>query len=160
MIKINKYTFYTYQEINDNSIINELDSNSKSKFIHNLKERLIQSKSSKEISFNNAYLVKCNNSIIGYVFLSQQKNNNIYIEYLILKEYRHMGHATNMMRELVDYIFKNYDNLENIRLSIDPSNIFSLNVASNLGFYCDEDSYFNDKLEFVLDNYYYNNLKR
>lgn len=152
MIKINKYSFFSYSEINDSKILNELDTNSKSKFIHEIKARLLLSKSSEDIIFNNAYLVKLKDNIVGYIFISKEKNKNIYIEYLILKDYRNMGLATDITNELVNYIFENNLNLESIHLSIDPSNINSINVANKLGFICDENSYYQDKLEYILEN--------
>lgn len=151
MIKINNYNYYTYDEIDNTSIMNELTTNSKSDFIHGIKERLLQSKNNSDIVFNNAYLVEHENNIVGYVYLSRQQHNNIYIEYLIIKDHRKKGHATNILDELIEYLFENNPDLESIHLSIDPSNIKSINVAEKLGFICDEDTYFDDKLDYILE---------
>lgn len=127
---------------------------SKSKFISQIENRL-EIKENNDI-FNHGYLVKLNNNIIGYIYISAIKKDNIYLEYLIKDEYRNKGYATILINEITNYIFESY-NIEEIRLNISKDNIKSQKVALNNGYILedDEEYLYNEKADFVINNPYY-----
>lgn len=146
-----------FDKTKDNEILQEIAGNSKSKFIFNVIERL--NVSSENSVFNNAYVTLSNDKYIGYIYLSPVKNDNIFIEQMIFKNFRNKGYGYKIMTHLIDYLFANY-NLACINLSIDKDNIPSIIHAEKLNFYLDEDSVYEDKLLFTLDNPNYIDKKR
>lgn len=142
-----------FNKTTDTYVFKEINGNSKSNFIFNVTNRLENSKYYD--FFNNAYVIEQFNEIIGYIYISNKKNNNIYIEYLIFKNYRKKGYAYKVLDGLIDYIFNQYSDIEFINLSIDESNIASINLAEKLDFVLDDDSIYLDKLLFIKDNPYF-----
>ena len=82
-------------------------------------------------------------------------NDEVFLEYAVLKEYRGMGYASDLVREVSSYLFENY-NIKSIRLDIDPSNKNSILVANSCGFNLDEEDYesknYVGKMQFVKDS--------
>ena len=90
-------------------------------------------------------------------------NDEVFLEYAILKEFRGMGYASDIVREVTQYLFENY-NLRSIRLDIDPSNKNSILVANACGFILDEEQFesrnYIGKMQFIKENDSYISKRR
>ena len=132
------------------------------KYISKIKDRLLSSMNNKNI-FNNAFIVMDKNTPIGYLFIFDKKNDDIYIEYAICKNMRNNGYATRLVNEITNYLCINY-NIKSIKLNIDQSNIASIKVAEKCGYELDYDDFENGnylgKMDFVKDNYNYIDKRR
>lgn len=145
----------------DKWFIDEINGNSKSDFIHEIEERLtLQKPTSDEIELTKGYLVEYNGEIVGYVYFTNKANGKMYFEYLVLKQFRGQGIGSNILDNVTDYVLElNTDVLE-LRLSIDKSNLASMKAAESNCFILDEDTYDQDKLEFIKTNPYYVSRRR
>ena len=74
------YNEEKYKEIIDEFVLGT----SKSSFVHNIRERLMASKNIKDFSFQTAYLVLDNNNPIGYIYISQKVNDDVFLEFSVL----------------------------------------------------------------------------
>ena len=90
-------------------------------------------------------------------------NDEVFLEYSILKEYRGKGYGSNIIREITDYLFEKH-NIRSIRLDIDPSNRNSINVAQACGYAVDEDEFeshnYIGRMQFVRENAFYVSKRR
>lgn len=159
MVNIENMIIRNFDRENDNNILNEIKGNSKSNMIHQIEERLLTSRKVDSLEFDNAYLVDIDNKTVAYIYLSGKSKQVIYFECLILKEYRNKGLGKYILENISNYIFMNNEDLKEIKLSIDRSNIPSMKVAESVGYVCDDD-YMNEKLDFIMDNPYYINYKK
>lgn len=162
-IQLETFTLKRYNEIEHKSLKDELETGpSSSKFIHQIEERLEQSKNSEKI-YQSAYVVEKQETQIGYVFISSMHADEVFLEYSVLKEFRGMGYARQLVTELTDYLFENH-NIKSIRLDIDPSNTKSISVANACGFYVDEEDFesrnYIGKMQFVKENEFYISKRR
>ena len=86
---------------------------------------------------DNTFIISdYNNNYIGYLSMSEKITNREYLEsislyYAINKKYRSIGHATNILKELSDYLLNEVDMLV---LMIDKNNIGSTKAAINASF--------------------------
>ena len=78
------------------------------------------------------------NEPIGYVYISNNVKDEVFLELSILKYKRNMGYGSMIINELSDYLFNNY-NIRCVKLDIDPSNINSIKIVEACGFLFDED---------------------
>lgn len=115
----------------------ELIGNSKSKFVHQVEERIDASEDN--TIFGNAFLVSCGDLPIGYLYISSMPRDYIFLEYLLISEVRGKGYGKNMLQEIEDYLFENYSRLKEIHLDIDNSNIASQTIAEYVGYYAEPD---------------------
>lgn len=122
-----------------------------SKIIPQVEERLLNSRNVDTLEFSNAYLVNINSNIVGYIYLSEMRKNIIYIDYLILKNFRKKGIGFYTMDIIRNHLLENNTNLKEIRFNIDKSNLGSILLADKLGFIADED-YSTDKIDYIMDN--------
>lgn len=78
----------------------------------------------------NEYLVydKSVNDYIGY-FAVKTNENPVDLRYAVREEYRGLGYSKKM---LTDYIISN--KIEDVKLTISENNIYSRNIAEDLGF--------------------------
>ena len=118
----------------------EFNGNSVSRFVDSINDRLISSALNDEFSFQSAYIVLSKNEPIGYVYISNNVKDEVFLELSILKDKRNMGYGSKIINELSDYLFNNY-NIRCVKLDIDPSNINSIKTADSCGFLFDEDEY-------------------
>ena len=130
-----------------------------SKYIHNIKERIELTKYKEEFSLECGYIVLNKNLIpIGYVFLSNIKRDEIYVEYSVLNNERRKGYGKLILSEVSDFLAQNY-NIKQINLDIDPSNEASIKTAESCGFTFDEESFENNnymgKMLFYKENIFY-----
>ena len=136
---------------------------SHSNYIHYIGDRLEKSKDNMDSLFESAFVVLDENEDIGYLYISNVRNDEVFLEYAILDEFRGMGYASSLIREISDYLFEEY-NIRSIRLDIDPSNKNSMNVACACDFIEDEEEYasrnFVGRIQFVKDSYCYSSKRR
>lgn len=163
MIELQSLSLTKYNEKYE-SIKEELEKGiSASKYIHQIKERLEKSNKEDKTIYNNAFIVLEQNNPIGYLFISSMINDEVFIEYSILKEYRRKGYGKKLVNEISDYLFEN-NNIKSIILDIDPSNKNSMLLASSCGFFFDEDDYesrnFIGKMRFIKESNCYINKRR
>ena len=162
-IEFENFTIINFDKDDDNhlKVYEELvNGKSQSKMISMIKENLVRSHKSGELVFDNAYLLKQNEDIIGYLYLTAKVNNHIYLEMSILKDYRNKRMGSMMLEKITNYLFINNDDLKEIRLSIDKSNPGSMKSALNANYYYDVDDYMNEKIDFICSNPYYINRKK
>ena len=133
-----------------NELIDEFKSNSKSDFISSIDNRLKLNKNLKSFPFDTGFVVATNDSkLLGYLFISSIRNDEIFLEYSILKDKRGMGYGSLLLNKVTDYLFSNY-NIKNIALDIDVSNLASIKTA--ISAYYTEDEYLdNDRI--IYRNY-------
>lgn len=135
---------------------------SKSNFIHQIGERLELS-TNKQYIYQSAFVIEDLNTPVGYLFISNMLNDEVFLEYSILKDFRQQGYASTTLLETTEYLFENH-NLKSIRLDIEPSNHNSIRVAEKCGYELDEEDYesknYTGKMQFVKDNQYYISKRR
>lgn len=163
-INLETVTLTRYNEAKHKDMMEELDNkDSKSRFIHNIKDRLIASSFNQEFSFASAYVIEEKDIPVGYTYLSPMKNDIVFIEISLLKQVRGKGIGSRALEEVSDYLFTNH-NIKEARADVDPSNEKSINMLLNCGFSPDEEEYasrgFNGKMEFVKDSYCYESKRR
>lgn len=163
-IELEKITLCIYDNSEEhNNILLEFDGDSKSKYIHEIKERIKNTVNQRNIPFESGFLIKIDNQIIGYMFISKKRNDEVFLEYSILKKYRGKKYSTLILNEVSNYLM-NEHNIRSIALDIDPSNLSSIRSALSAGYEIDEEEYINRKMEgkilYRLDNYNYINRKR
>ena len=162
-INLETLTLIRYSETEYHYVKEDLEhGTSSSKYIHQIGERLEQSKDNDK-TFQSAFVVLDGTTPVGYVYISSMINDEIYLEYAILKEFRQMGYASDLVNELSVYLFENH-NIRSIKLDIDPSNQGSILVAEACGFSLDEADFesrnFQGKMKFVRDSHCYISKRR
>lgn len=122
---------------------NELENgSSSSKFIHQIAQRLDTSIYSKENVFQSAFVVLDDEVPIGYLYISSNKNDEVFLEYSLLKDFRGKGYGKRLLNEISDYLFINH-NIRSIRADVDPSNKNSMMLLESCGYLFDEEEYEN-----------------
>lgn len=152
-----------YNDIEHNFVKEDLERGmSSSKYIHQIGERLEQSKENKTI-YQSGYVVEDRGTPIGYAFISSMHADEVFLEYSILRQFRNMGYGSALVRELTTYLFENH-NIRSIRLDIDPSNQNSILVANACGYSVDEEEFearnFTGKMQFIKENEFYISKRR
>lgn len=86
--------------------------------------------------FDRGYLICDNCNIIGYIDISSydKSESSVYLRASILSDVRGKGYAKKILREVSDYIFKNYEEVLSIRLKIADDNIYSIKTALSCGY--------------------------
>lgn len=107
-----------------------------------------------DIFFDRGYLVKHNNSYIGYINIGgfNEEEKSVYLRAAIDKTQRGNSYGKTLLSEITEYIFNNYPQVENIRLKIARDNKASLMTANSCGyvwlrddFYIKENPYINKR---------------
>ncbi len=155
---------YDSQNIEDQAIIQKFPvKEDKNSFIHSIGTRLMQNNRSKNFPFQTAFFVESRGNVVGYLYISSIRNDEVYLEYFILEEYRRQGYGKCLLGSVTRYLETNY-NIRKLKLDIDPSNQNSLNLALSCGFELEEEDYqncgMNGRMQFSRDNYYYVDKKR
>lgn len=158
-IKLETLSLKRYNELKHRLLKEEFKSGeSSSQYIHQVDERLEFSKDNTKTLYQSAFVVEDSEIPIGYVFISNMKFDEVFLEYAVLKDYRKMGYGSKIVNEVSDYLFQNH-NIKSIRLDIDPSNQNSILVAGSCGFMLDEDEYesrnFIGKMQFIKESELY-----
>ena len=156
IIKLEKFDLVRYNDDKHKYLKEEFkNGNSFSEYIHQIPERLESSKYNDNNIYQSAFVVQYNEMPMGYLYISNKINDEVFLEYSVLKEYRKMGYGSELLNEITNYLFENC-NIKNIRLDIDPSNKNSILLASACGFYLDEEEYearnFIGKMQFIKES--------
>ncbi len=163
-IHLETLTLTRYEEAKHKSLMEELDcKDSKSRFIHNIKDRLLASANISDFSFASAYVVEENHLPIGYTYLSPMKKDTVFIEISLRKQEREKGIGSRLLTEFSEYLFTK-QNIKEVRADVDPSNQKSIHMLLNCGFSIDEEEFaqrnYTGKMEFVKDSYCYESKRR
>ncbi|MEG0995008.1 MAG: GNAT family N-acetyltransferase [Bacilli bacterium] len=158
MIKLDNINLVNYNPHTQLDVYKELVKTAHlDNFIKEINDRLNRLNSSDKFKFEQAYLVELGKAIVGYLYVTGITNDTVYVEYLILKDYRKKGYAKLLLKEITTYLFANY-NLKSINLDIDVSNVGSINTACAAGYISEELE--NNKLGFIIDNLDYINKRK
>ena len=146
-----------------NEILEKFDNESKSNYIHEIKERIKNTINKKNIPFDSGFFIVLNNEIVGYMFISKKINDEVFLESSLLKEHRGKKYAGVILNDVSNYLMEEH-NIKSIVLDIDPSNIASIRTALSSGYELDEEEYMkrnmSGKILYRLDNYNYINKRR
>lgn len=158
-----KLCFYDDKISGHKELLLEFDGDSKSDYIHDIRTRLVNNQKKKDLPFDVGYVVCLNDIFIGYVFISKRVNDEIFVEYSIVNEFRGKGYGKLVLSEVSEYLFNNY-NIKSISLDIEPSNIASIMTAVSVGYIEDEEEYMKrnmcGKVLYRMDNYNYVNKRK
>ena len=158
-LQLDRYSEDKYKRLKD-----ELENGiSSSQYIHQVGQRLEMSQNNDSSLYQSAFVILDDDVPVGYLYISSMINDEVYLEYAILKDYRGMGYASDIVREISDYLFQNY-NIRSIKLDIDPSNKSSIMVAHACGFMLDDEEYesrnFTGKMKFIKESNCYLSKRR
>lgn len=86
--------------------------------------------------FGSGFIVKLNDEYIGYVGIGSfnEKERCVYLRAGISNDKTGLGYGKRILSEITNYIFSNYDMVENIKLKINKENIPSLRTANSCGY--------------------------
>lgn len=80
------------------------------------------------------YFIKDNDQIIGLVrFFSYHELGFVNIQYAVLPDYRRQGYGKKIVKELTNYLMKNYD-IKCIEADIDKNNVGSIKTVLSVGY--------------------------
>ena len=155
--KKDKLIFYNedYKEIKDELVFGK----SSSRFINKIDSRLNIKED--DNFFNHGYLVKLEDVVVGYLYVSGISNSNIYLEYSVLYDHRNQKIARRLIESVTNFVFENF-NINEIRLNIYKDNGASQRVAEECGYFLeDEEEYlYKGDSDFVINNPYFINKRR
>lgn len=163
-IELQTLSLTRYDERKHGTIKEELEKGkSSSDYIHQIGERLEQSSGNDKSIFQSAFVVQDEDTPVGYLYISSLINDEVFLEYAVLKDFRGQGYASDMVSETTEYLFKKH-NIRSIRLDIDPSNKNSMLVANSCGFLLDEEDYesrnFTGKMQFIKESDCYESKRK
>ena len=153
-IKLETLTIHTFDKNNKTELefIKKLcnDETIKSRF-QGLLRGLIDDKG----FFDHAFLVSHNNNLVGYVHIGDFNNEEkcVYLRAAIDKDKRGFGYGKTILQEVTEYIFKNYSQVESIRLKIASDNKASLMTSNACGYKWLENDFY------IKYNPYLDNIK-
>ena len=139
-LNLNKIYLETYDKNNNahEYLIKQFANDSYSSFISMIDSRLRLNSKQKTFPFDTAFIVYLyTGEILGYVFISGVRNDEVYLEYSILKDKRNKGYGKLTLELVTNYLFINY-NIKDIALDIDVSNEASMKTTMSCGYYEDE----------------------
>lgn len=86
--------------------------------------------------FDRGFLVSINNEYIGYVHIGglNKEDNSVYLRAAVDKDNRGFGYGKTILKEITEYIFKNYIEIESIKLKIAKDNKASLMTSNACGY--------------------------
>ncbi len=96
--------------------------------------------------FGHSFFVEDNNELIGYINIGNINNeNSVYLRAAVDKDKRGNNYGKTILSETTDYIFDNFNEVENIMLKIDKENKASLMTADSCGYLWLRDDYYYKK---------------
>lgn len=163
-IELQTLSLTRYDEQRHSSLKEELENGeSSSNYIHQIGERLEQSRDNDKSIYQSAFVVLDEDTPVGYLYISSLINDEVFLEYAVLKDFRGQGYASDMVSETTEYLFKKH-NIKSIRLDIDPSNKNSMLVANACGFLLDDEDYesrnLTGKMQFIKESDCYESKRR
>lgn len=160
-IPLNEIILNTYDNNNKfhKELLDEFRGESHSNFISWIDNRLQLNCHQKSFPFDTGFVVSlANGNLIGYLFISAIRNDEVYLEYSILKDCRAKGYGSFMLQNVTDYLFENY-NIRDIALDIDVSNEASMKTAIGCGYY-EEEYLETGRVTFKNYNFHYIDKRR
>ena len=151
-INLDQLRLDTFDKKNDKHmwLVQQFKGSSKSDFISMIDSRLELNGKSKTFPFDTAFVVSFpSDELIGYLFISGIRGDEVYLEYSLLEEKRGHGYGSLLLGLITEYLFANY-NIKDIALDIDVSNEASMKTAIGCGYY--EEDFINDK-RMIYKNY-------
>ena len=83
--------------------------------------------------FNNFYVIKYKEKIIGY--LEIEKTKEVYFNYALLQKERGKGLGPKLLKQLSDYLLNNYsDYMDSVNIIVDNKNKASISATLKSGF--------------------------
>lgn len=164
-IELNNIKLSLYDNNNSGHInlLMDLEGESKSEYIHDIRARLIEGNLKKDFPFGVGFVVSFYDKVVGYVFISKRIKDEIFLEYSLSSKYRGKGYGKILLDEVSFYLMDNY-NIKSISLDIDPSNLPSISTALSVGYVVDDEEYINRGMEgkilYRMDNYNYINKRK
>lgn len=132
-------------------IMEEIKKSNVRGFVKQIDERLRTNRPTSDFSFQRAYIPMLDDEVIGYLYVSEKRQGNCYLEYLLLPKMQHQGLGMLLLDDVSDYLFSRYPDLYEIRLHIDPSNVRSIELAERCDFFMEG---MNQGLIYIKDNPY------
>ena len=140
-IKLETLSLTRYQEEKHKNLKDELETGeSASRFIHQIAQRLEGSKNDITNIFQSAFVVEDNSVPIGYLYISSNKKDEVYLECSFLKRFRNRGYGKTLLTEVEEYLFEHH-NIRCIKGDVDPSNKNSQSMLEACGYLFDEEEY-------------------
>ena len=140
-IKLETLNLTRYDEEKHKFLKDELENGeSSSRFIHQIAQRLDNSSYAGENIFQSAFVVLDKDMPIGYVYISSNKKDEVFLECSLLKNFRGVGYGKILLNEVSNYLFENY-NIRCIKGDVDPSNKKSQMMLESCGYLFDEEDY-------------------
>ena len=115
----------------------QFNKESKFDFISMIDSRLKLNNKSKKFPFGMAFVVSSSNTLLGYMFISSVRQDEVYLESSLLQDKRRRGIGKALLKAMTDYLFDNY-NIKEIALDIYVSNEAGINTAISCDYYQDE----------------------
>lgn len=141
IIKLETLDLTRYNDKQHKFLKIELESGkSSSRFIHQISERLDSSSYCNENIFQSAFVVLDKDIPIGYLYISSNEHDEVFLECSLLKQFRNMGYGKRLLNEVGDYLFINH-NIRCIKGDVDPSNKNSQMMLESCGYLFDEEDY-------------------
>ena len=155
-IELETLNLIRYNYDKHNLIKEELSfGNSNSKYVQKISERLELSSNNDKSIYQSAFVVEDKGISIGYLYISNVSDDEVFLECSILKDFRKKGYGSKILKEVSEYLFQK-ENIRNIRLDIEPSNIASISTAKACGFDFDQEEYENrnfiGKMQFIKES--------
>ncbi len=92
--------------------------------------------------FNIPYIILLNNKMIGYMYLLQNKNDEVLLEYAILQNQNKKKYHEILLREVTDYL-SNFEDIKRFNINVDLSNLKKLRTTLECGYDPDYEDYEN-----------------
>lgn len=140
-IKLETLNLTRYDDEKHKILKEELENGeSASRFIHQIAQRLNNSSYAGDNIFQSAFVVLDKDMPIGYVYISSNKNDEVFLECSLLKRFRKMGYGKRLLNEVSNYLFEQH-NIRCIKGDVDPSNKNSQMMLESCGYLFDEEDY-------------------
>lgn len=81
----------------------------------------------------NAYLVYNGESIIGFVYMYINKENELLLYLGIHQNFRNQGYSSKINKELTEYLLNDF-NIKRIKVQVEEDNIGSVKAITKAGF--------------------------
>lgn len=140
-IKLETLFLTRYNEEKHKKLKEELENGeSSSRFIHQISQRLEGSKNNFNNIFQSAFVIEHNDIPIGYLYISSNKKDEVFLECSFLKQFRSKGYGIMLLNQISDYLFEKH-NIKCIKGDVDPSNKKSMAMFEACGYLFDEEEY-------------------
>lgn len=154
---------YDINNSKHDDLLNRLEGDSKSPYIHDTKDRIKNFNIKKNFPFDVGFFVRINNELVGYIYISKNISDEVFLESSLFNEYKGKKYGKLILDEVSNYLINEY-NLKSLVLDIDPSNNSAIRTAISVGYEIDEEEYIKrgmtGKILYRLDNYNYINKRR